>query len=431
MDTNVNYLKNIQKHAIMETNKKDTKPVLTKKQKRARHGRRFLRVFITISALIILLHIFAPMILLAVINKEMANMKEYTGHINALQFNLFTGQVTVKEFTMKKKGGKIPVPFVDVDRLWVGIDMKAVWHKRIVAKIEVDNFQLNFVKGPTKETSQTSVDKSWIDYFDKLIPIDINILKVNDGNIHYRDFHSNPRVDVYLDKFYVVGENLSTVKDTTKALPASLKVTANAYGGSLDVNSKVNIFQQGIPDFDVNAELKNLPLTYINNFLRAYAKLDVQKGTFSVYSEAACKDGLLKGYVKPLVKDLDVIDTRERKGMPLKDQIIESLVEVVAWIFENKKTKNVATKVEFSGRINKPYISIWGIIGETLINAFIEALMPTLENSININTVGTEDDKNFLEKIFDPNGKHKKNKEERKKKRDQKKKERNKATSGV
>src|SRR5688572_10113487 len=98
----------------METNKNNIKPTLTKKQRRARRGRRFLRVFITMSALIILLHIFAPMIALAVINKEMANMKEYTGHIKSLQFNLFTGQVTVKEFTMKKKGGKIPVPFVDV-----------------------------------------------------------------------------------------------------------------------------------------------------------------------------------------------------------------------------------------------------------------------------------------------------------------------------
>src|SRR5688572_12445664 len=283
----------------MKANKnKNIKPTLTKKQRRGRRGRRFLRVFITISVLIILLHIFFPMILLAVVNKEMANMPEYTGHIKSIQVNLFTGQLTIKEFTMKKKGGKIPVPFLDIDRLWIGIDMKAVWKKRIVAKMEVDNFQLNFVKGPTKETSQTKIDKTWMDYFDKLIPININRLNINDGNIHYRDFHSNPKIDLYMDDFYAVGENLSTVKDTTKVLPATLKVTANTYGGSLVVNSKVNIFQQGIPDFDVNAELKNLSLPNLNSFLKAYAKLDVQKGIFSVYIEAACKDGMLKGYAK-------------------------------------------------------------------------------------------------------------------------------------
>src|SRR5687767_12097777 len=110
----------------MKTKKDEIKPVLTKKQRRARRGRRFLRVFITMSVLIILLHIFFPMILLAVVNKEMANMPEYTGHIKSIQLNLFTGQLTIKEFTMKKKGGKIPVPFVDVDRLWVGVDMKAL-----------------------------------------------------------------------------------------------------------------------------------------------------------------------------------------------------------------------------------------------------------------------------------------------------------------
>jgi hypothetical protein len=417
----------------MEQKDQHIKPVLTKKEKRRRHGRRFLRVFVVISVLIILIHIFAPMIALHFINKKMANMPEYTGHIDALQINLFTLQATVNGFTLKKKSGEIPVPFVDMSRCWVGLDWKALLHKRIVGKVEVDNFALNFVKGPTKATTQTKIDKSWIDYFDKMMPIDINRMQVNNGEVHYRDFHSYPKIDVFMDNIYVTAENLSTVKDTTKILPASAKVTANLYGGSLEVNAKANVFKKGIPDFDVNAEIKNLPLTYLNNFLKAYAKMDVQKGTFSVYAEAAAKDGKIKGYAKPLIKDLQMINSQERKGMPVKDQIIESLVDVVAWIFKNKKTERLGTKVDLEGSIVHPQISVWGMIGEVLVNAFIEALMPSLENTININSVGTEDDKNFLQKIFEPDKKKNKHKKDKEKQKPIKKnkKHSNKSTSGM
>ncbi len=402
----------------MQSKNKNTFPKkssipLTKKQKRARRGRRFLRVFITVSVLIIALHIGLPHILLTYANKKMANMPEYIGHTDALRMNLFTGTVTIIGTTLKKRGGEIPVPFIDVKKLKVTIDWKALFKGRVVALITVDDFDVNFVKGPTKATSQSKVDKEWIELFDDFIPIEINRVKVNNGSVHYRDYHSNPKIDIFMDKIYVVGENLSTVKDTSKVLPATVKVTANAYGGTLAVNTKVDPLNT-IPTFDVNAELKNLPLTYLNSFLKAYAKMDVQKGTFSVYAEAAAKDGKIKGYAKPFIKDLDVIDDRERKDMPFKDQVIESLVEVVAWIFENKKTDRVATKVELEGSIKNPDISVWGIIGETLVNAFIEALIPTIENSININAIGTEDDKNFLEKIFDKDKKSKKNKKNKK-----------------
>jgi len=407
------------------------KPQLTKQQKRRRHLRRFLRVFAVVSLFIILVHIFAPMIALKVINDKMAKLPEYHGHIDALQINMFTGQATVKGMNMTKKGGEIPVPFFDANRIWVGIDWKSLFKGRIVAEVEVDDFQLNFVKGPTKESSQTKVDKSWLEFADKMMPISVNKVKVNNGEVHYRDFHSTPKIDVYMHKIFVVAENLSTVEDTTKALPASAKVTADVFGGTIAVNAKVNVFKKDIPDFDVNAEVKNLNLTYLNSILKAYAKMDVKKGLFSVYMEAAAKEGLLKAYAKPFIKDLDVIDSRERKDMPFKDQVIESLVEVVAWIFENKKTDQVATKIELEGKLLKPGVNVWGLIGETLVNAFIEALMPTLENSINLNSVGTEDDKNFLEKIFDPKDK-KKNKEKGNVKKDTKKskpKKKNKKTA--
>lgn len=405
---------------------KTTSQPLTKQRRRGRHGRRFLRVFAVVSILIIALHILLPYILLTYANKKMKNMPDYIGHLDGLQLNIFAGSMTFIGFTLKKKSGEIPVPFMDISKTKVTIDWKALFKRRLVSVVTVDNFAVNFVKGPTKATTQAKLDKSWIDFADKIIPLDINRLKINNGEVHYIDFYSNPKIDLFLDKMFVVGENLSSVKDTSKVLPATAKLTANAHGGTVVVHARIDPLEK-IPAFDVNAEIKKLPLTYLNNFFKAYAKMDVQKGTFSVYAEVAAKDGKIRGYAKPFIKDLDVIDDRERKGMPFKDQVIESLVEVVAWVLENKKTGMIATKINLEGTLKNPDISIWGIIGETLINAFIESLIPTIENSININQVGTESDKNFLEKIFDPDKKKKKKDQPKKKK---KKKAKSTATLG-
>jgi len=391
-------------------------PIYRAKPKRkGKHGRRFLRVFLVISILIIALHITLPWILLTVANKKMKNMPDYIGHLDGLQMNMFAGSMTFIGFSLQKKGGKIPVPFMDIQKTKVTIDWKALFKGKLVSVVAVDDFVVNFVKGPTKATSQSKLDKSWMDFADKILPLDINRLKLNNGEVHYMDYHSSPKIDLLLNKIFVVGENLSTVRDTSKILPANVKLTANAYGGTLAANLNLAPLEK-IPTFDINAELKSLPLTYLNNFLKAYAKIDVQKGWFSVYMEAAAKDGLIKGYAKPFINDLDVINDKERKGMPFKEQVIESLVEVAAWIFKDKKYDRLATNIKFEGSLMKPDISIWGIIGEALINAFVGSLIPSLENSINIEAIGTKNDKNFLEKIFDPD-KKKKDKHKKKKKK--------------
>lgn len=64
--------------------------------------------------------------------------------------------------------------------------------------------------------------------------------------------------------------------------------SADIYGGSATMNMKLDALNK-IPTFDFNAELLNLNLVEVNDFLKAYGNFDVQKGTFGLYIEAAAK----------------------------------------------------------------------------------------------------------------------------------------------
>jgi hypothetical protein len=103
---------------------------------------------------------------------------------------------------------------------------------------------------------------------------------------------------------------------------------------------------------------------------------------------------------------MKVLNWKTDKETPVRF-IWEAIVEGVSWVLNNKQKDQIATKAAFEGSIDNPDVNIWFIIGQLLRNAFIEALYPALENSVNINTPKKEEKPTLLEKIFKKNKKDK------------------------
>jgi hypothetical protein len=81
------------------------------------------------------------------------------------------------------------------------------------------------------------------------------------------------------------------------------------------------------------------------------------------------------------------------------------MVESVGWVFKNHPEDQLGTRVTFTGSLKGPNINIFSIVGQTLRNAFIQALYPSLENSVSIakipNNEKDKKDKTKLEKQYD------------------------------
>jgi hypothetical protein len=372
-------------------------------------------IYIIAGSLIVLLIAFRialPSILLRYVNKQLATIDGYNGHVEDIDVALYRGAYTIKKIKLDKTGGKIPVPFFYADVIDLSIQWKALFNGKVVAEIDVERAMLNFVKGPTKATSQTDIDNDWTKVVDKLIPIKLNRFEINDGEIHYRDFHSSPKVDIEATRVHILAENLSNARRRKNSLPSTVKASAAVYDGSVNLDMKIDPLAAA-PTFDLNARLTTLNLPNLNNFLKAYGNFDAEKGSISLYTEAAAKDNKVTGYVKPVIKDLKVVNWKEDKDNVPK-LVWESVVGAVAWLLNNKKKDQIATVAEFSGRLDDPDLNVWLIVGQLLRNAFIQALYPSLENSVNLNTVEKEEKQTVLQKIF--NGNKKKEKKEKKKK---------------
>lgn len=358
------------------------------------------RILLICLIVIIGIRLALPYIILHFVNKKLTEIDGYRGHVRDIDLALIVGSYKIKDIELVKTGGEIPVPFFSAEVIDLSVEWKALFHGGLVGEIEVSDPQLNYVKGPTDATSQTKIDKDWKDVVDDLMPLKINRFEINNGEIHYRDFHSSPEVDIYANHIHILAQNLSNNTNDTVLLPSTVSGYANLFGGNATLEMKLDALAK-IPTFDLNAELKNSDLTEFNNFLKAYANFDVNKGTFSIYTEAAAKDNEIKGYAKPLIKDLDVVDWKE-EDETVGEKLWESVVGLGAWVFKNHKEDQLATQIDFEGRTDNPDIDVWSLVAETLRNAFIKALYASIENTINITSVDNSEPekKKFFEKLF-------------------------------
>jgi hypothetical protein len=89
----------------------------------------------------------------------------------------------------------------------------------------------------------------------------------------------------------------------------------------------------------------------LNPLLRAYGKFDVVQGGFSVYTEMRVKDRTVQGYVKPLLRKMDVYDTQQDQEKNLFKQLYEAVVGGVGTLLENIRPQRLAAARPGAGEL--------------------------------------------------------------------------------
>jgi hypothetical protein len=303
--------------------------------------------------------------------------------------------------------------------------VEVLFHGSVVGELLFENPHLRIIKERVEPKQLAEDTTDFKDLLDKFMPIKINRFEIRNGVLQYIDNTSSPNVDVSLKRTNVVATNLTNAFDSTEILPSSIAMDADIYEGAFKLNMKLNLLAER-PTFDMNARLDNTNLVLLNDFLSAYAKVDVNKGTFGLYTEIASKQGKFIGYVKPVIKDLNVVGAEDRNDS-FFHKLWEGVVGTVADILTNQPKDQFATKIPLEGDLSEPDAKIWTAIIEVLRNAFIQALFPAIDQEINLAAINKKEDKDksTLEKIFDKDKPVEKDEKDDKKDKKQDKKEKN------
>ena len=363
------------------------------------------KIFIALASILlflIIVRLILPYVVLRVVNDRLTKIDGYYGHVNDIDIALIRGAYQLDSIYINKVDSvkNEQTPFFSAALVDLSIEWKAIFKGSIVGEIVFERPIITFTKDKVEPKKVTADSSSFKDLKEDLIPLQINRVEINDGTIKYKDNFSKPKVDIALTDAYILALNLRNSYDSAAILPASVKAKAKVYEGDFDLNVKLNPLAE-YPTFDLNTELKNTNLVKLNEFFQAYAKVDVNTGTFGLYSEVAAKEGNFKGYVKPLIQNLDVLGKEDRDDTILR-KLWEATGGTVGEVFENQSKDQVATKIPFEGSLKNPNTNTWEALFNILQNAFIKAIQPTLDQEINLSAIDEKkpEKKNIIEKIF-------------------------------
>lgn len=256
-----------------------------------------------------------------------------------------------------------------------------------IARVEVDNATLDKIDLTYVHTAQTDTrERENVNAAGKSVEkennkpdvaIMVKRFEVRDSAFAYEDKEKNPNFKLNLADAHVTLTNYSNHEQQG---PSHVTLTGQFMGSGDTTIDGTFLAEQAGPHFDMNLAIKNTDMTSMNNLLLAFGRFDVKHGEFSVFSQVGVNDGSITGYVKPMFSDLKVYDWSKDKHKPVLHQAYEATVGAASHLFKNSQTKQVATKVDLSGKLTSPNTSTWQAIVEVVQNAFIQAILPGFDH---------------------------------------------------
>jgi Domain of Unknown Function (DUF748) len=201
-------------------------------------------------------------------------------------------------------------------------------------------------------------------------------IRLTNGTLGFVNKAAQPDYRLFLDGAEVHVHNFSN--QLTEGT-AGAKVTGKFMGsGQTVVGANFRPETNG-PDFALAAGIENTQMPALNPLLRAYGKLDVVGGFFSVYTEMRVKNRAVRGYVKPLMREMDVYDARQDREKNLFQKLYEAVAGGVSELLENFPRDEVATTADIAGPLENPQASTWQVVVTLIQNAFFKAILPGFE----------------------------------------------------
>ncbi|HWD34121.1 MAG TPA: DUF748 domain-containing protein [Pseudomonas sp.] len=340
---------------------------------------------LSIALLLLALHLALPMLVRNYLNDKLADMGDYRGQVADVDLAWWRGAYKINGLTIVKTSGKVPVPFLQAPLIDLSVSWHALWYDHaVVAEVLFVRPELNFVDGASKQTTQTGQGTDWRQQLEKLLPITLNEVRIDNGTLTFRNFNSKPPVDLKATQLEASIRNLTNVEDQKGRRDARFTGKARLLGDAAVESSATFDPFSDFDNFQFRLRATGIQLRRLNDFASAYGKFDFNAGHGDLVIEAEAEKGRLTGYIKPLLRDVDVFNWQqdvknEDKGF--FRSIWEALVGGSETVLKNQRKNQFATRMELSGSVHKSDISAFEAFLQILRNGFIQAFNARYEQA--------------------------------------------------
>lgn len=288
----------------------------------------------------------------------------------SLQPTKFNFALTGLKITRQSAGGE-QLPYVQVGRAEVSVYGRELLHFHVVARIDVDQPRLNLISA--KREAEEQLDPKIPDLAAKLealLPLKVDRVQVRDAAMLFTDKTNEDFPQVWVHDVDLVLENLATRAALARGEPTTL-----ALSGTLQDSGEISAFLTADPlakglFFAGRAKVTNFKLEELSRVMASESGLAASEGSLDLFAEVVCRAGKVRGGVKPVLKDLKVVQGKPGLGNKLKAWLADSAVKLLS----DGDRAALATVVPIRGDLTSPDLQLWPAVAGVLRNAFVIGL---------------------------------------------------------
>lgn len=331
-----------------------------------------------VIAVLIGIRIILPSFVLKKTNQFLADFSpEYLVHIEDLKLHILRGAYSFHHITGTLKDDK--KKFLEIDSVDVSLAWRELFKGELVSDIETAGLKFLVIKDIKKLKPPEKDDRDKAK--NKLFPLRIARFDLRDSSLTFEGIESLDNKTHFT--ISDINGRISNLNPENKETTSFFNLTAKIVdpdatfkaAGSVDFNAKPI-------QWDLDAEVRNFRLKLMNPYFKKHLPLSFTSGTLDLYSEVQSKDGPVIGYVKPFARELDVVANKEnfKSAKHFGFEIISALGNL---IFREKKTKSVATKVDFTFD-KKLNFNMKKTLSKAIEHGFEQQLSPGIEDKLKL-----------------------------------------------
>ena len=353
-------------------------------QARKRNGifcKRYQRIasytLLSIFLLLLCLYIITPIGIKYHLNHNvLRDMGRYTGHVNDVDLRLSRCGYSVQEMVLSRKAMDADTPFFYAQDFIVSISSEALRHGAVMVDVTIEHSELNFIDSTSPEKRQAGLGTNWLEVLREILPTTLHSMTIIDGKISFNNRDVKPAVALAASSINAHLSNLTNVLNRSQEHAASAVLFSQVQSqGQLEARATFN--PDHFDDFSFVGKATGVKLVDFNDFANAYGHIDFQSGTGDVFIELEAADGELRGYAKPLFKNVSIAsweqDVKQQKDNPVQ-LIWEGALEIAKVLLTNQNTNTIATQIDIQGSISHAQMETWPTFVGMLKNAFVHAL---------------------------------------------------------
>lgn len=308
-------------------------------------------VLLTLLALFLIGRATLPSYLHKKTNEYLSNVSpDFSIQIKDFDLSFIRMAYRFEGVTAKLKKDKDKKEFLNINKIDVSIAWREILKGRILTDIIIDQptfvvyKEVMDIKPPKKDKRK--------DVKDTLFPVDIEKVELRNANVvldQYKDVDGKGKM-----KLSDINGQILNLTPKEKHPLSRFDLKAKVFG-STDIKFDGDLRTLEKPlGWNTDVEMKGVNLTKFNPILKDKVPLTFTKGTMDLYAEAKSKKGVVKGYVKPFMNNLDIVKAGEDfKG--IKHFGVEILAAIGNLILRDESKKHsLATSVNFTydGKFN-------------------------------------------------------------------------------